>query len=150
MKLLGIYNCLFTIWPRGTHSWWTMPLQSKNTTSINLTFDRPVSFARRTLLCGVSHKVCHPRCVFKDKLGLCVYLSDTTIRLKMYIYYIKSTARFGPIFIGHLQVDNWKHLVNSYTRFFMLGVGGWVGMRSRMLFMTDGVGTWALLYTILS
>ena len=44
-----------------------------------------------------------------DKLGLCVYLSDTTIRWKMYvvyIYYIKSTTCFGPIFIGHLQVDN--------------------------------------------
>ena len=46
-----------------------------------------------------------------DKLGLCVYLSDTTIRWKMYvvyIYYIKSTTCFGPNFIGHLQVDNWK------------------------------------------
>jgi len=23
------YNCLFTIWPRGTNAWWTMPFQSK-------------------------------------------------------------------------------------------------------------------------
>jgi len=42
----------------------------------------------------------------------------------MYIYYIKSTTCFGPIFIGHLQVDNLKHLVNFYTRFFMLGKEG--------------------------
>jgi len=33
-----------------------------------------------------NHKVCHPRYVFKDKLELCVYLSDTTIRWKMYVY----------------------------------------------------------------
>ena len=63
----------------------------------------------------------------------------------MYIYYIKSTTYFGPIFIGHLQGDNRKHLVNSYTRFFMLWLGGWgggwVGMRSLMLFMTGDVGT---------
>jgi len=52
------------------------------------------------------HKVCHPHCLFKDKLGLCVYLCDTTIRWKMYVYYIKSTTCFGPIFIVHLQVDN--------------------------------------------
>ena len=34
------YNCLFTIWPSGTNSWWTMPFQSKNTTNNNLIFDR--------------------------------------------------------------------------------------------------------------
>ena len=34
------YNCLFTIWPHGTNSWWTMPFQSKNTTNITLIFDR--------------------------------------------------------------------------------------------------------------
>jgi len=42
----------------------------------------------------------------------------------MYIYYIKSTTCFAPIFIGHLQVDNSKLLVNSHTRFFILGLGG--------------------------
>ena len=33
------HNCLFTIWPHGTNSWWTMPFQSKNTTNITLIFD---------------------------------------------------------------------------------------------------------------
>ena len=28
------YNCLFTIWPCGKNSWWTMPFQSKNTTNV--------------------------------------------------------------------------------------------------------------------
>ena len=34
------YNCLLTIWPRGTNSWRTIPVQSKNTTNITLIFDR--------------------------------------------------------------------------------------------------------------
>jgi len=34
------YNCLFTIWPHGTNSWWTMPFQSQNTTNTTLIFDR--------------------------------------------------------------------------------------------------------------
>ena len=33
------YSCLFTIWPRGTNSWWTMPFQSKNTSNNTLIFD---------------------------------------------------------------------------------------------------------------
>jgi hypothetical protein len=33
------YNCLFTIWPHGTNSWWTVPFQSKNTTNNTLSFD---------------------------------------------------------------------------------------------------------------
>ena len=32
------YNCLFTIWPHGTNSWWTMPFQS-NITNITLISD---------------------------------------------------------------------------------------------------------------
>ena len=36
------YNCLFTIWPRGTNSWWTMLFQSKNTANNTLIFDRPI------------------------------------------------------------------------------------------------------------
>jgi hypothetical protein len=38
-KTCSWYNCLFTIWPRGTNSWWTVPFQSENTTSITLIFD---------------------------------------------------------------------------------------------------------------
>ena len=33
------YNCLFTVWPRGTNSWRTVPLQSKNTTNNTFIFD---------------------------------------------------------------------------------------------------------------
>jgi len=38
----------------------------------------------------------------------CVYICLTQLYggRCMYIYYIKSTTFFGPIFIGHLQVDN--------------------------------------------
>ena len=53
-----------------------------------------------------NHKVCHPLCVFKDKLELCVYLSDTTIRWKMYVYLLhKINYMFRPYF--HWPSSGW-------------------------------------------
>jgi len=53
-----------------------------------------------------NHKVCHPRCVFKQKLELCVYLSDTTIRWKMYVYLLhKINYMFRPYF--HWPSSGW-------------------------------------------
>jgi len=59
------YNCLFTIWPRCTNSWGTMPFQSKNTTNITLIFDRLIpAFFGRGLHLGFNIIPTNPRLIF--------------------------------------------------------------------------------------
>jgi len=54
------------------------------------------------------HKVCHPRCVC-NKLG-CVYTCLTQLYggTDMYNLLHKDQLHISALFIGHLQVDNWK------------------------------------------
>jgi len=64
-------------------------------------------------------------------------MSNTTIWWNRYVLFItqKSTTCFGTIH-GHLQVDNEKNLISSYTRFACVVYSGEakgeVGTRSRM------------------
>ena len=78
------------------------------------------------------HKVCHPRCVY-NKLG-CVYLSDTTIRWKMYVYLLhKINYMFRPLSLAifRLIIENLNHLLSSYTRpmwfYIQWGCKAWGG-----------------------
>ena len=62
--------------------------------------------SRSSTLYSIIIRFVIPRCIFKDKLELCVYLSDTTIRWKMYVYLLHKINMFRPYF--HWPSSGWS------------------------------------------
>ena len=95
-------NCLFTIWPRTTNSWWTMPFQSKNTTNNTLIFDR--------LICAL----------FDQGDPFLIHCDDCILQLKCLCkILIKFAAKFHTHTRCSSSCDNvkwqWSHFVTNPT-----------------------------------